>query len=256
MTINQRFSINEDRNAIDSINPSNSAKGYCHEGAPDDDRYLRNRVLMVRLGDLVDNLIINTNPKKRDFQGVEYQPFNEERFSVWRALLCAIEASHLETLDVGLSIQHKFVGELKREKLGWQAFTSLSLFVDDVERLLRDLYGEFHNEALDRVRNAVFTVVEEFTKYLRKDIWQEHQDAKNIDLVSGIGLPEGCGISGSDCRRAYRSAHNLALHARAVLANPTAFSKYTVEFAKELEQSESWLVHPTDDGTVLDEIPF
>ena len=255
MTINQRFSINEDRNVIDRLT-SKVSKARCHEGDPEHDAYLRERMLWDCLAELTERLIVNTAPLERSPDGQLYQPVCEESHSICVALYITIRASHLNTLEVGLSLQHKFDGELRRNKIGMQDHTSLSLFVDDVERLLRDLYGEFHNEALDRVRKAVFTVVEEFTKYLRKDIWQEHQDAKNIDWVSGIGLPEGCGISGSDCRRAYRSAHNLALHARAVLANPTAFSKYTVEFAKELEQSESWLVNPTGDGPVLDELPF
>jgi hypothetical protein len=79
------------------------------------------------------------------------------------------------------------------------------------ECLLRDIYGESDNEAIDRVRNAVFVIVEQFTKYLRKDLWREHHDAQNIDYVCGIGLPEGYGLSGSDHWRARKSANDLAL---------------------------------------------
>jgi hypothetical protein len=141
-------------------------------------------------------------------------------------------------LDPALSVQHKFGGKLKREKIGMRDFTSLSLFVDDVECLLRDIYGESDNEAIDRVRNAVFVIVEQFTKYLRKDLWREHHDAQNIDYVCGIGLPEGYGLLGSDHWRARKSANDLALRARTVRVNPTSFSKYTVEFVKALD--EDW----------------
>src|SRR5262249_43990236 len=151
-------------------------KATCHDGDPEDDVYLRQRVLQVRLGEVLSALIIPTEPMKKDPFGREYQPFNEEEHSIWRALLGAIDASHLNMLDPALSVQHKFGGELKREKRGMQDFTSLSLFVDDVERLLRDIYGEFDNQAIDRVRNAVFGIVEQSTKYLRKDLWKEHQD--------------------------------------------------------------------------------
>ena len=99
------------------------------------------------------------------------------------------KASHLNTLDAALSIQHRFNGELKREKVGWQDFTSLSLFADDVERLLRDLYGEVDHIAVNRLRQAVLWIVEEFTKFVRKDLWQEHRNAEAVDYMCGIGIP-------------------------------------------------------------------
>ena len=196
--------------------------------------HLREQVLWSRLDDLVSDLIINTNPMERLPDGHEYQPNCEEAHSVFWALYRAIQASHLNTLDTALSIQHRFNGELKRERMGWQDFTSLSLFADDVERLVRDLYGEFDNEAINRVRLAVLWIVEEFTKFVRKDLWQEHQNAESVDYMCGIGVPEGCGISGSDHSRGHCAAHDLEIRACAVRANPAAFSKYTVEFINEL----------------------
>jgi hypothetical protein len=133
--------------------------------------------------------------------GEEYQPHCEESHSISWALFHAIKASNLNTLHVALSIKHRFGGKLNRDKVGWQDFTPLSLFADDVERLLRDLYGELDNEEIARVRRAVSRIVEEFVKYLRKELWQEHQNAKDIDYSCGIGVPEGYGISGSDFRR-------------------------------------------------------
>lgn len=229
MSTNHRFSLNEARYVIDMQNPANDGKGYCHHGDPEDDVYLRERVLQVRLGEVLSALIIPVEPMKKDLFGKEYQ-INEEVQSISRALLGAIEASHLNTLDPLLSTQHKFDGKLKREKRGIQDFTSLSLFVDDVERLLRDLYGDFDSQAIERVRCAVFVIVDEFTKYLG--------NAWCVDYGCGIGVPEGYGISGSQHARANKSANDLALRARAVRANPTSFSKYTVEFVKVLD--EDW----------------
>jgi hypothetical protein len=50
-----------------------------------------------------------------------------------------------------------------------------------VERLLRDLYCDIESDVLDSVLNAIFVIVEEFSQYVRKDLWQEHDDAMNWD---------------------------------------------------------------------------
>lgn len=206
--------------------------------------HLREQVLWSRLDDLVGELIININPIEKLPNGEGYQPNCEEQHSIFWALYHAIKASHLNTLDVALSIQHRFGGELKRENVGWRDFTSLSLFADDVERVLRDLYGELDNEAIDRGRRAVFGIVEEFTKYLRKDLCQEHRNAETVDYMCGIGVPEGHGIHGSDHRRGLCAANELEIRARAVRANPAAFSKYTVGFVNKLFANWRSLAEP------------
>jgi hypothetical protein len=200
MPINQRFVLNKNRNVIDKLNPD-SQKGYCHEGSPDDQFHLRERVLMVRLGKLVDDLIINPQPEQRSPVGELYQPFNNDSHTIWVAILAAIQASHLNTFDVSAAIQNGFDGILKRQKQGLQGFTSLSLFLDDVERLLRDIYGDIESRALEQLLDAVFTIVQGFTEYVRKDLWREHHDAMDADYNFGIGVHEGCGISGSEWRR-------------------------------------------------------
>jgi hypothetical protein len=260
MTANQRFSSNEDRYIIDRLNPAKHVECYCGEGDPKDDMHLRERVLWIRLADLVEDLIINTNPTERLSDGREYQPDCEESRSISRALYNAITASHLNTFGVTLSIQYRYGGELTREKVGWQDFTSLSLFVDDVEHLLRDLYGEFDNRAISRVRDAVFWIVEEFTQYLRKDLWQEHQEASCVDYMCGIGVPEGCGINGSEYRGGLCAAHDLERRARAVRANPAAFSRYTVGFVDKLFANWRSLAEPTEEVPAVaprtEELPF
>ena len=245
MTKDQRFSVNEDRYIVDHLNPTNSGKGYCHEGDPENEIYLRERVLMGCLSDLVKDLIINTNPIGKLPSDEEYQA----RHSVWVALLATINASHLNTLDTASSFEHKFDGTLKREKKGMRDLTSLSLFRDDIECLLRDLYGDIESEALDSVLYAVFSVVEMFTKYARADLCEEHSDAVNLDYMLGIGVPEGCGISSSESRRGMRAKLDLMVRAYEVRANPSAFSKYTVEFANRF--GEHWMV-PNNDKEFLE----
>src|SRR5262245_61726752 len=57
MSGNCRFALDENRRVIDTVSVANSGKGYCHKGDPEDDKYLRERVLMVRLGEMIDKLL-------------------------------------------------------------------------------------------------------------------------------------------------------------------------------------------------------
>ncbi len=238
MSVNCRFALDEKRNVIDAVNVANSGKAYCHEGDPEDDKYLRERVLIIRLHEMIDKLVINLRPRQKLPSGEEYKPSNEESVSIWPALLYTIRASHLNTFDPTMSIQHKFDGKLRRQKKHTQDFTSLSLFRDEVECLLRDLYGDVESEALDSIVRAVFRIVEAFTKYVRPDLWKEHRDAENLDYMFGIGVPEGYGINGSDWRRGMAAKRDLMLRVCEVRENPSAFSAYTGEFAAWF--SEMW----------------
>ena len=75
MSTNQRFVLNEKRDVTDMLNPANSVSGhYNDDGAPEDDRHLRERVLRKRLSDLVDKLIINLRPMQKDPEGRDINP--------------------------------------------------------------------------------------------------------------------------------------------------------------------------------------
>ena len=128
--------------------------------------------------------------------GEEYQPFNEESHAIWVAMLrcdSGIAPGYVRPQACLSSIGSTARSSARRKDI--QDFTSLSLFRDDVERLLRDLYGDVESEALDRVLRAVFRIVQELTKYVRPDLWKEHSDAEDLDYILGIGVPEGYGIS-------------------------------------------------------------
>src|SRR6516165_3852214 len=136
MSVNCRFALDEKRYVIDGVNVANSGKAYCNEGGPEDDKYLRERVLMIRLSGMIEKLIVNLRPMQKLPSGEEYKPPNEETFAIWWALLDTIAASHLNTFDPALSIQHKFNGKLKRQYKHTQDFTSLALFRNDFECVL------------------------------------------------------------------------------------------------------------------------
>jgi hypothetical protein len=95
------------------------------------------------------------------------------------------------------------------------------------------------------MRRAGFQIVGEFTRYLRKDLWGEHQHAVAMDYVLGIGLAKGDALHTSDHRRALRAYDDLEVRARAVRANPAAFNKYTVGFVNELFAEWRRLAEPT-----------
>jgi hypothetical protein len=233
MSSNCRFALDEKRYVIDAVNVVNSGKGYCHEGAPEDDKYLRERVLMVRLNEMLEKLIINLRPMKKLPSGEIYKPHNEESFAIWLTLLETIRTSHLNMFDPVLSIQHKFGGKLRCQKKHTQHFTSLALFRDDVECLLRDLYGDVESEALDSVVLAVFRIVQQFAHYVRPELWKEHDDAEKFDrILFGTGMLEGEGISSSQFHRGMDAKADLFNRVREVNANQSTISEYTIEFAK------------------------
>ena len=152
-------------------------------------------------------------------------------------MLYTIKASHLNTFDPTMSVQHKFDGKLRRQKKHTQDFTSLSLFRDEVECLLRDLYGDVESEALDSVVWAVFRIVEEFTGYVRPDLWKEHQDAETLTTFSGSVCQKDMGLT-AEWRRGMEAKRDLILRVCEVRENPSTFSAYTVEFAARF--AERW----------------
>jgi hypothetical protein len=250
MSINCGFALDERRNIIDAVNVANSGKTYCSKGTPEDEKHLRERILMLHLDEMIDKLIINLSPMQRDALGQEYKPANEDSFAISWAILGMIRASHLNTFDPALSVQHKFDGKLRRPREHTQDFTSLALFRDDVECLLRDLYGDLESEALDSVVAAVFRIVQQFTRYVRSDLWKEHSDAEDLDYMFGIGMPdEGMGISGSDWRRGMAAKRRLMHRACEVNAKLSTFSEYTIEFASLFAQRWDCI------KVFLDEVP-
>jgi hypothetical protein len=234
MIVNQRFFINEDRYIIDRINWANNGLLDVPVGALEDEHHLRAYLLETRIKGLFRDLIAPTRGKKKN-RDYEYKPFNQAEHAL-SSVLVAIGASRLSGLEYELNHQ-KFDGKLKRDRRGMQDYTSLALFVDDVERLLRDLYGDFDDQATDRIRSAVFDIMGKCTKWSPKDLWREYADAKTIDYGwYSIGVIPGDGINTNEVRDANNAAADIILRARTVRANPTSFSKYTIQFVKALDE--------------------
>jgi len=255
MTTLKRFILDDKLNVLDTLNPT-EPMGFLLHGEPQDEIHLREIILWQRLIKPVDDLIINLQPEETDSWG--NKPYNEEahaiRGAIHRAIYIAIWASQLNTLDPAMSVQNRFDGEFKREKIGLQEFTSLSLFRDDVERILRDLYGNIDSEALERTLHSVLRIAEEFTRFVRRDLWQEHQDAMDWDYIWGIGVPDGYPIYRSDQELGHSAYCNLQQRARTVRENPSAYSRYTVASANEIYDEK--YVEPEPDIEAMEPIPF
>jgi hypothetical protein len=237
MNAERRFFVDEKGYIVDTINPTNSGLARAgHEEHPQTDRQLRERLLQVRLMALLETLFFTPMPMQKLPDGTEYEPINEEASSASWPIFNVITASHLNSFDPEISTQRRFNGQLKRKKLGIGDFSSLELFCDDVEYMLRDLYGDIEDEPLDSIRYAVFCIVDLFMAYARQDLYNEHHEAVDVDYMFGIGLPEGHGISSSMARAGMVATENLAIRVREVLGNPSAFSDYTVRFAKQFSE--------------------
>jgi hypothetical protein len=202
----------------------------------EDEEHLRECLLRFRLNTLLRDLVAPHARRQAGHRQCRLGEFQETE-STLCAVLAAAGTSCQSEYDAALSPREKFDGDLKREKEGMQDFTSLALFVDDVERLLRDLYCDFETQAADSVRYAVFSVMRTCTKRSPKSIWQEHGDAETLDYGwYGIGLAFGDGINTNEWLRAEEAATKIAHRARTVRANRSAFSKYTVRFVRALDE--------------------
>ena len=220
----ESFVVDDECHVIDRLN-SDGPSGNYYPGIHGDDH--RERILSGRLRDCAADLIVNRRPEETDQDGSKYRPENEESSSICSAIYHVIRASSLHTLEPSVSIQHRFDGVLKRTPKSLQDVTSLSLFRDDIERLLRDLYGDCDSQALDSLLNAIFSVAWQFTRFVRPELYQEHHNACDVQQI----MPDGYSIGSGTYRMGYAALKKLEAHVREVRANRSEHSKYTVEFA-------------------------
>jgi hypothetical protein len=232
----ERFVLDENENVIDRLNPVRCYT-YCYyygDAHPNQFR-LRESILRGRLDQLVSDLIPNRQPEVTDGPG-QTQPFNHEQSAVSNVLFAAIRASHLNALEPTKADQDMLKEPSRANASSLKDISSISLFRDDVGRLLRELYGVFDSEALDSVLLAVLQIAVSFTRYFREDLWQEHHHAEDWDYVWGAGPPDGCSISSRDYDTGLVGLENLRTRVRDVRKNPSGYCKYTVEFAKRIEE--------------------
>jgi len=98
---------------------------------------------------------------------------------------------------------------------------------------------------METVVVAVRTLVEEFTRYSRQDLWEEFMAAEIYDRGIGIGLPEEYGFSAWDPVRGREALSDLIKRSVAVLANQSDYSQYTIKFATHCDEH----FHPPKSST-------
>jgi hypothetical protein len=238
MNNNERFILNEEEEITDLLNPSMPPVWH-PDGDPEDQISMREEVLRVRLRDLVGDLFID----RREQRTVQ--------FELGWAISEIICASHFVAISSVPSIHAKFGGKFIREKRGLEDSTSLSHFCDDVCSLLLDLYGDGESDALEKLRSAVLCITFGLTRHEGKDLWHEHDAARDVDFeLHAIGRPKCYGvITGSDWRRGMAALDALRARARKVRETPSAFSKYSVAFAKDWKIEPDQSDQAQDDGT-------
>jgi hypothetical protein len=228
----RRFRLDSRSNIFDKLNPGtrikakwnyNPRKRPSEETRYDDDVHIRDAVLRCRLAKLVRNL----------FKGSEGSTYP---FSICMLLWEIIVASQINRRDVLISIKNPFKGTLKQEKIEMRQFTSIALFVDDVERLLRDLYGDVDGADLTDLVSAIWSVVIEISEYVLPELRAELNNARRVDWGAGLGLAEGYGVTAGMAGEGMQAADTLVIRARAVLCSPDRYSRYTVKFMKALRK--------------------
>ena len=192
----RRFRLDGRGDIVDKLNPGTKIKaGWNHnpkespheETCCDDDLHLRDAVLRCRL----------EKPVRKLFKGSEGSTENRYLSSLDMLLWEIIVASQINRRDVRISMQHPFKGTLKQEKTEMSQFTSLALFVDDIERLLRDLYGDVDGADLNDLVFAIWSVVVEISEYVLPELRAELDSARSVDKGAGRGVATGYGVSGS-----------------------------------------------------------
>jgi hypothetical protein len=218
----RRFSIDENHNVVDKAYPRHG-RNHKYYGDPNDsDLDIRLSILGRGIRRLVPKLIVGSKASRI---GTYFEDM----------MVSAIKASQLNSLDPLLALQHPFNGKLRRKE-GMGDYTSISLFIRDVERLLRELYGDLGRAEFDIALYAISRIVVGFITFVRPELAAEYDDADSIDYAVGIGRPEGYGISSSQHGAACMAAKVLAVRTLQVVSNPTAHARYTLRFVKALNK--------------------
>jgi hypothetical protein len=216
-----RFKLDSNGFVTDNLNAKNSNK-YEYAGPGNSDAELRRYILRRRLDDLATKLIVGPDAFTA-------------RFSLWKILLAVIEASELNTLDPLISIRHPFKNKLKRKE-GIRDYTSIMLFVRDVERVVRDLYGDL--DEVDRVIYSIWQIVVEVMRFVRPELAEEYDNAQTIyyRFLPMNMRHEGEGVSGSEAGAAAMAELVLAVRALQVRSNRRRHCPYTLKFVKALDK--------------------
>ena len=169
----------------------------------------REEALSDRLDKPISRLIANNGLKD----------FSEVQGSLSQMIVGTVKVSRLNIRDPELATRHPFQGRLKFRRAAITEFTSIFRFVCDVECLLRQLYGDVDGDDLDELLRVIWTIVEEFTKHVCCDIYQEYRDAHEYQY-----------------RQSWIAAPALTHRAMQVSEEPDAYCWYAKKFVNSLKK--------------------
>jgi hypothetical protein len=231
---NPRFYVDEscilDRvDVMDRVNPANDriAQIMCFPGGPGPTQgELRYLVLVARLKTLFQELFC--------LPPDEFDEFDGPLFPLVAVLDVGVTRLACQHGDAAFASFEKCDELSKRKPLRFASCTSLALFVDDVMRVLRDLYGDFEFPAATRIRDAVFHVMGAYTRSSLKELWDEIRGVDYMDYQ----LYDAESLNSADDYGFVEEGNKLLHRSDRVRTNPSAFSKYTVKFVQILD--ENW----------------
>jgi hypothetical protein len=233
---NQRFVLNSEGYVVDKSNSkvSHYFRYETNEGDTSENP-LREDMLFAQLCELVDKLLVNNNAVKQTRSG-PYQDKNPENYSLALIIYQIIKESRLNGRHVLASLQHKPRGKLRPNVGGWQDITSIALFINDIECLLRDLYGDFDDDdAIGPIRRVILVVVPQFLRLVRNDLWLEHSSAVDIDDQFDLKAIDLGICPGDLARAAFKGTAYLLDRVQEFRRNPSPFSQYTASFLTAYE---------------------
>lgn len=229
---NRRFILDNQGNAVDRLHPEYSAETPYHMNPFSckpygDESRLRSGLFVRRLEGLIPELTKGNGRKRQKRAFCTDLPY----------LLCSIiQPSQLSQRDVRISLRKTFNGKLRHKKTELQELTSISLFIDDVERLLRDLYGDVDSDRFKELLAALKLTTLTLSSHYLPDLEAEHNTALMVDRGAGRCINPGDGVSRHMLATGVYAAEELILRVRAILTYPSAYGRYTVAFAKTLNE--------------------
>ena len=227
-----RFSLSKNRYVIDNLNPKNSFLIYIPSGCEESQECLRINVLLFHVHRLLKDLL---RLKQANKPNRLWRVLPSAAVTMGSVLVAIGEVSFPTRARSGR--QRETPIRKRPEMRGIQAFTSLSLFANDLQATIADLYDNPSCVTLGSVHNAVLETLRACLKESLRDLWKEYDWATNIDYSwYGIGLISGYGISTEEYKRAVEGIEEIALRAKAVRATPEKFCPYTIRFVDCLDK--------------------
>ena len=114
--------------------------------------------------------------------------------------------------------------------------TTIGQFLDDLEAIVLDLYGNIDNAPRAAFRHGVIQMLEFILSGRAKPIFQEYDDAHT---VWGYGRIPGYGVHNVDLCAEAEASRRLTKRVAGIRANPMKHGRYSIAFAEKAKEYEN-----------------